>query len=86
MNSDCAETDDGSSSIGQGQTTTSLGCPRTGANHNRLDFSLFKYPLIYVKFSNLKLWLERTGLVVRASDSGSGDPGSILGWVGVLFP
>ena len=30
------------------------------------------------------LW--RTGLVVRASDSGSGDPGSILGRVGVLFP
>ena len=29
---------------------------------------------------------ERTGLVVRASDSGSGDPGSILGWVCVLFP
>ena len=29
---------------------------------------------------------ERTGLVVRASDSGSGDPGSILGRVGVLFP
>ena len=28
---------------------------------------------------------ERTGLVVRASDSGSGDPGSILGRVGV-FP
>ena len=28
----------------------------------------------------------RTGLVVRASDSGSGDPGSILGLVGVLFP
>ena len=28
----------------------------------------------------------RTGLAVRASDSGSGDPGSILGWVGVLFP
>ena len=28
---------------------------------------------------------ERTGLVVRASDSGSGDPGSILGRVGVLF-
>ena len=27
----------------------------------------------------------RTGLVVRASDSGSGDPGSILGRVGVLF-
>ena len=29
---------------------------------------------------------ERTGLVDRASDSGSGDPGSILGRVGVLFP
>ena len=29
---------------------------------------------------------ERTGLVLRASDSGSGDPGSILGRVGVLFP
>ena len=29
---------------------------------------------------------ERTGLVVRASDSGSGDPGSILSRVGVLFP
>ena len=28
----------------------------------------------------------RTGLVVRASDSGSGDPGSIHGRVGVLFP
>ena len=27
----------------------------------------------------------RTGLVVRASDSGSGDPGSILGRGGVLF-
>ena len=27
-----------------------------------------------------------TGLVVRASDSGSGDPGSILCRVGVLFP
>ena len=28
----------------------------------------------------------RTDLVVRASDSGSGDPGSILDRVGVLFP
>ena len=32
------------------------------------------------------LFGERTDLVVRASDSGSGDPGSILGRVGVLFP
>ena len=29
---------------------------------------------------------EHTGLVVRASDSGSRDPSSILGRVGVLFP
>ena len=29
---------------------------------------------------------ERTGLMVRASDSESGDPDSILGRVGVLFP
>ena len=28
----------------------------------------------------------RTVLMVRASDSGSGDPGLILGRVGVLFP
>ena len=28
----------------------------------------------------------RTGLVVRALDSGSGDPGSILSRVGVSFP
>ena len=33
-----------------------------------------------------KVVKERTGLMVRASDSGSGDPGSILGRVGVLFP
>ena len=31
-------------------------------------------------------WWGRTGLVVRESDSGSGDPGSILSGVGVLFP
>ena len=40
-------------------------------------------------FSNyllLQIWTigERTGLVVRASDSESGDPGSILGRVGVF--
>ena len=40
--------------------------------------------IIMVK--NTHLLGERTGLVVRASDSGSGDPGSILGQVGVLFP
>ena len=39
---------------------------------------------IKICFSQIYRW--RTGLVVRASDSGSGDPGSILGRVGVLFP
>ena len=37
-------------------------------------------------FFNLNQFGERTGLVVRASDSELGDPGSILGRVGVLFP
>ena len=40
----------------------------------------------YYWSDNLNYTPERTGLVVRASDSGSGDPGSILGQVGVLFP
>ena len=31
-------------------------------------------------------WWGRTGLVVKESDSGSGDPGSILSGIGVLFP
>ena len=35
---------------------------------------------------NYKRGGGRTGLVVRASDSGSGDPCSILGRVDVLFP
>ena len=35
---------------------------------------------------HIPLFGERTGLVVRALDSGWGDPGSILGRVGVLFP
>ena len=38
----------------------------------------------FSKFTNILG--ERTGLVVRASDSGSGDPGSILDRVGVLIP
>ena len=41
-----------------------------------------------VKFGNLGFSIGkkggRTGLMVRASDSGSGDPGSILGRVGVF--
>ena len=63
-------------------------------------FTLYFYPvlaLISVENDTLKVITfvipsitfehrRRTGLVVRASDSGSGDPGSILGLVGVLFP
>ena len=45
---------------------------------------MLNYPLIIVNVTII-IW-GRTGLVVRASDSGSGDPGSILGRVGVLFP
>ena len=44
------------------------------------------YKFIYHMSSTLKKIGGRTGLVVRASDSGLGDPGSILGRVGVLFP
>ena len=36
-------------------------------------------------FSYITL-LNDTTWWVRASDSGSGDPGSILGWIGVMFP
>ena len=53
-------------------------CTERGSVENRL---LCRYVLIY---SGLRG--GRTGLMVRASDSGSGDPGSILGRVGVLFP
>ena len=41
--------------------------------------------MLHTSISPFKL-KGRTGLVVRASDSGSGDPGSILRRVGVLFP
>ena len=39
--------------------------------------------LCYVMYKLLLLG-RRAGLVVKASDSGSGDPGSILGRVGVF--
>ena len=39
-----------------------------------------------ISFARIIYEGERTGLMVRASDSGSGDPGSILGRVGVLCP
>ena len=47
----------------------------------RLSFLKIRVFLFYILILG-----ERTGLMVRASDSGSGDPGSILGRVGVLFP
>ena len=51
-----------------------------------LKFSRSLYLGNYLSES-IHTWTRgRTGLVVRASDSGSGDPGSILGRVGVLFP
>ena len=47
---------------------------------------LHAFLLFAIFFQNKLFRGGRTGLVVRASDSGSGDPGSILGRVGVLFP
>ena len=51
---------------------------------------LSKYLLYSIKptktIGHLAFGRGGTGLVVRGSDSGSGDPGSILGRVGVLFP
>ena len=49
----------------------------------RLGF--YEYGKIQLRYTKMHCG-GRTGLVVRASDSGSGDPGSILGRVGVLFP
>ena len=43
-------------------------------------------PLVSMVTDRVIMGENGTGLVVRASDSGSGDPGSILGRVGVLFP
>ena len=55
----------------------------------RINIRLFDLLALFHYILNLpctKQKGERTGLVVRASDSRSGDPGSILGRVGVLFP
>ena len=54
-------------------------------------FKILNYEIVYQTIAerahqSKDLRGGRTGLVVRASDSGSGDPGSILGQVGVLFP
>ena len=74
---------------------------KTDINYFYLKIIIFKAVKKNAKATHLcnycdfsRLWLlqraqivwRRTGLVVRASDSGSGDPGSILGRVGVLFP
>ena len=45
-----------------------------------------KSKIVFMILTYLFILGGRTGLVVRASDSGSGDPGVILGQVGVLFP
>ena len=50
----------------------------------RTAMTLYDQGITSIKSSHLLG--GRTGLMVRASDSGSGDPGSILGRVGVLFP
>ena len=55
----------------------------------RLDTLATVLTRLAVKMCSLILFAQRapggrTGLMVRASDSGSGDPGSILGRVGVF--
>ena len=50
---------------------------------------MLKFKLSFANFSSYIMGgggVWRTGLVVRAADSESGDPGSILGRDGVLFP
>ena len=47
-------------------------------------FSHLEAQIVLVGDIFTKLLGGRTGLMVRASDSGSGDPGSILGRVGVF--
>ena len=44
-------------------------------------YGAIKHMVIYLQTVYIR---GRTGLMVRASDSGSGDPGSILGRVGVF--
>ena len=51
-----------------------------------LDISPISAAPTCILKTNHNMLRGRTGLVVRASDSGSGDSGSILGRVGVLFP
>ena len=63
-----------------GRTLNDVGIGRTWNTR-------YLYLLIYLMIlSRWGMGGVRTGLVVRASDSGSGDPGSILGRVGMLFP
>ena len=50
-----------------------------------LSFTCTLYVFISLFLNIVQTYLgRRTGLEVRASDSGSGDPGSILGRVGVF--
>ena len=55
-------------------------------NDTKIHIYIFvQYNLTYVTQSNVSnRFRGRTGLMVRASDSGSGDPGSILGRVDVF--
>ena len=57
----------------------SIKGPNSVANLQNFSISIY----IYKMWSN-SVHGGRTGLMVRASDSGSGDPGSILGRVGVF--
>ena len=57
---------------------------RRSASHNREADQRLCFPYIDSTIPLLPKYGGRTGLMVRALDSGSGDPGSILGRVGVF--
>ena len=53
-------------------------------SHQVLSLRVINQPGCSRKDKTVLYWGRRTGLMVRASDFGSGDPGSILGRVGVF--
>ena len=70
----------GSSLFRMDKTLSYVKCMGFTGNFSFM-LSMYRSLISFTEYSG-----GRTGLVVRASDSGSGDPGSILGRVGVLFP
>ena len=65
----------------------SLKCVANRPEHTDEPTLSYTYDMSFYEWYNSRATYSvggRTGLMVRASDSGSGDPGSILGRVGVF--